>query len=208
MTTYNSYGEAKIANPDSAIYKDMHANFIPCSDAFIIPAGELCNPAKYCMTVERFLKSGHEFSVGDVILRHDGEVITAGEGLSWNDWNILEDGDNQRYILRAAVLEKPKRVKVEYAKVYDSIFDLRTSLNAGELFYKDIDDGFYVINSEPQLVSCFNSERVYLKVKTEITERDEFIEMYALATQDDKQNIEDIAGMLYDSGKFKLVEGK
>lgn len=42
--------------------------------------------------------------------------------------------------------------------------------------------------------------------RVEISERDEFIEAYALAVQDDISNVEDIAGMLFDSGKFKLVD--
>ena len=44
--------------------------------------------------------------------------------------------------------------------------------------------------------------------RTEVTERELFIETYAWAVQDDISNIEDIAGMLFDSGKFKLVNGK
>jgi len=76
MKTYKTYQAAKIANPDSVIYKDMYGNFIPYSGGFNIPAGELCDPAKYCMTVEQFLDAGNRFVEDDKFLKEGGEVVS------------------------------------------------------------------------------------------------------------------------------------
>lgn len=99
------------------------------------------------------------------------------------------------------------RTKVEYVKVEDSIFDLRSSLESGELYYKDIDDKFYEISGESQLVNCFDSSCVYRRIETEITERDEFIDA-ALESVKLKHIIvvKDAIENMFDSGKFKLVD--
>ena len=71
---------------------------------------------------------------------------------------------------------KPKRGKVEWVKVGESIFDLQHDLVDGKLFYLDVDDNHYPINNESQLVYRFDLDGVYRKVETEIDERQEFMD--------------------------------
>jgi len=78
----------------------------------------------------------------------------------------------------------------------------------GDLYVNCVDlsfEGFYGDNIN--LANALHDEScIYRRI--EVTERELFIETYAWAVQDDISNIEDIAGMLFDSGKFKLVNGK
>ena len=168
MKTYNSYEEAKIANPDyeivTATQKNITENrvkktFAPVikSDNFVsgyeylhdrgtspmIDKGyfELCNPADHCITVEEFLKAGHRFVEGDIVTNLNGGVSIIKPACDCKGWDYslenihkADDDDYDRYILRAAALEKPKRVKVEYVKVEDSIFDLKEEFDREELY--------------------------------------------------------------------------
>ena len=102
---------------------------------------------------------------------------------------------------------KPKRGKVEYVKVEDSIFDLQHDLVDGKLFYLDVDDNHYPINNESQLVYRFDLDGVYRKVETEIDERQEFIDA-AIELIDASKKTDGLLGAMFDSGKFKLVEGE
>jgi len=136
MTTYNSYAEAKIANPECEIVTETQK----CIDEYgldkefhpVIANGEfangyeyfhnkgvsprindgyfdLCNPADYCMTVEKFLADGHRFVNGD-ICRDDGDVVTVKCSA---DWNEPQPNDGNRYVLRAAALEKEPELTKE-----------------------------------------------------------------------------------------------
>ncbi|CAM0104127.1 hypothetical protein MYOV065v1_p0045 [Vibrio phage PS15B.2] len=120
MTTYNTYQEAKIANPDKEIY-EMAAHF--AASSFIKTANSRaswnkCNPADHCMTVEKFLADGHKFVEGDLVLNIDGGVSTvnySSRAKSSDDYcleymNYPEEGDNKRYILRAAALENQMNI--------------------------------------------------------------------------------------------------
>ena len=104
---------------------------------------------------------------------------------------------------------KPKhiKVKVEFVKVEDSIFDLQHDLVDGKLFYQDTDDSHYPINTERQLVYWFDLDGVYRKVETEIDERQEFIDA-AIELIDASKKTDGLLGAMFDSGKFKLVEGE
>jgi len=99
----------------------------------------------------------------------------------------------------------PKRMKVEYVKVEDSIFDLQHDLVDGKLFYQDTDDSHYPINTERQLVYWFDLDGVYRKVETEIDERQEFIDT-AIELIDASKKSDGLLGAMFDSGKFKLAE--
>ena len=146
MTTYNSYEEAKIANPESEIvttgpnweynpalkwkFEKLVEDDDDDGDAHALEdsAWVKCNPADHCMTVEKFLKNGHKFVYGDLFLDQGGCVEKVS---NVDNYNIPFIGDNKRYILRAAALEnkmntdrletqseeQPKRVKFEYLKV-------------------------------------------------------------------------------------------
>lgn len=118
MKTYNSYQEAKIANPKSDIYvwTGWKAN-----DELAGPAGPFaaldgklvtadcwikCHPKDYCMTLEEFFDAGHEFVSGDSYLGVYGNVHMVGLGAE-RQGAIHDDGrDNKRYILRAQALEQ------------------------------------------------------------------------------------------------------
>lgn len=121
MATYNTYQEAKIANPEFDIYSTMISNG-GSSEVFgvigfiekITSNFKECNPADYCMTVEEFLVDGHKFVDGDVFLNHDGDIVEVGKWyqsirICPEEANLTVDGDENCYILRAAALEvKPE----------------------------------------------------------------------------------------------------
>ncbi|AUR84311.1 hypothetical protein NVP1054O_07 [Vibrio phage 1.054.O._10N.261.52.A1] len=212
MKTYNSYAEAKIANPELDIYKEyMSGLFSLYNGEFSMPSGLKCNPADHCMTFNQC----DEFKTGMIVL--EGSSVVELNALDVSLLNTMKSDPIQReswdanFILRAAALNKPKRVKVEYVKVeFSREWEAVKYYNeVGELFVIDCCGNYTSVNDisgEWYEVVCKNYMDLYRRIETEITERDEFIEMYAWATQDDKQNIDDIAGMLFDSGKFKLVE--
>lgn len=127
MTTYNTYQEAKIANPEEEILK-ARDDWDGCEcyvGKFIankpgesggVPfigkgAFKKCNPADYCMTVEKFLADGHKFVGGDVFLNHDGDIVEVGKWyqsirICPEEANLAVGGDENCYILRAAALEE------------------------------------------------------------------------------------------------------
>ncbi|WAP91218.1 hypothetical protein [Vibrio phage vB_VviC_ZQ26] len=107
MTTYNTYQEAKIANPECEIYQlERNGLFAHCGHhkaelvRFIEfdSAGIKCNPADYCMTVERFLADGNKLEFTDIIACSNGSVVSVA--------NWIMDGVSKYYILRAAALEE------------------------------------------------------------------------------------------------------
>lgn len=114
MATYYTYQEAKIANPEFDIYSTMISNG-GRSEVFgaigfiekITSNFNECNPADYCMTVERFLSDGHRLVDGDVYLNLDGEVVEFIFVCDKSQSNRKIKGNDARFILRAAALEKP-----------------------------------------------------------------------------------------------------
>ena len=202
MTTYNSYEEAKIANPDQDIYLDESIFGTWRYDQ--IKSGTKCNPADHCMTVEKFLADGHKFELGDICLDDEGCVINID--VEDHTWNKPDNLDVDRFILRASALEeKPKRVKVDYVKVEDSIFDLRPDFEAGELFVR-IGDNYEVVLSAQCLATSLAVGSCYRKVETEIDERQEFIdECMAHGGLRARDGAREVYGNIFDSGKFKLV---
>ena len=211
MKTYNSYEEAKIANPDEDIYfykGKYQIGSAPCR------LGEMwseCDPADHCMTVEKFLADGHKFVEGDLIL-DEGSIYLVADCKSQSNWyetesaNMPDCDDDRRLTLRAAALEeKPKRVNVEHVKVEDSIFDLRADFEAGELFVK-IGDNYEVVLSAQCLATSLAVGSCYRKVETEIDERQEFIdECMAHGGLRARDGAREVYGNIFDSGKFKLV---
>lgn len=103
MTTYNSYEAAKIANPDKEILTDHKK--VEFTAELGLNYYHKCNPADYCMTVERFLGDGHKFVEGDVYLETDGDTYDVE--INFVDMmNEMHELDCHRYILRAAALEE------------------------------------------------------------------------------------------------------
>lgn len=143
MTTYNTYQEAKIANPEcdiaeitekailefgekhvfealvkSSEWENGYVFVDNCNESPRIKDGywKLCNPADHCMTVERFLADGNKFVDGDALLDVFGGLIVVGSDYSVLGANIKLDTDDRRYILRAAALEE--RVKMDNSVKY------------------------------------------------------------------------------------------
>ena len=124
MTTYNSYEAAKIANPSEDIYatKMSMGGRVEVFGVYVIIANitsnyHICDPSKYCMTVDKFLYDGHEFVEGDVYLNSDGRTLGVVNIPEYN--NKRSTIDCNLYILRAAALEtkEQKRTKVEYVNI-------------------------------------------------------------------------------------------
>jgi hypothetical protein len=106
MKIYVSYQKAKIDNPEYDIYK-INELFTTDSQVDGSPL-DLCNPADHCMTVEQFLKAGHSFSIGDIIM--DSGVGTLERKAQVDAYNKCDIYDNDRYILRAASLKEKDEV--------------------------------------------------------------------------------------------------
>lgn len=106
MKTYNYYEAAKIENPQGVIYE-----FEGCFSLFKGIDSKECNPAGHCMTVEQFLKDGHKFVEGDLIINVNGAVneVRNDEGEIFNKSGISEL-NNERYILRSAALENQMNI--------------------------------------------------------------------------------------------------
>lgn len=217
MTTCKSYEAAKIANPESVIYE-----FGSCFSVFKTAGSKECNPADHCMRYDDFLTIGHRFVDGDAFLNSRGEVVIITNAQSSNR---IIDGDEKRFILRAAALEelnfngtseyvdpskqptKP-RTKVEYVKVEDSIFDLRDDFMSHRLFTK-MDDSYSLIRFVDELSKSSMNGSLHRRIETEIDERQEFIDAYmSFVDSSIGDSYDKFAGKLYDSGKFKLVEGE
>lgn len=111
MTTYNSYEAAKIANPESEICK-LASGYIATNEPQGVSVHK-CNPADYCMTVEKFLADGHKFVEGDIVI-DDGEVAVIDCEFECTVYNDPDEGDSFIYILRAAALEERPIEKIEW----------------------------------------------------------------------------------------------
>lgn len=159
------------------------------------------------MTVEEFLKARYEFKVGDLYLTSDGRVedVHNDEFAEVMNAECTDGLDKNRYILRAAALEKPKRTKAEYVKVTDSIFDLKSEFEDGWLSSKA--GGHYVnIDNLDSLLLAYRNDNVYRKVETEIDERQEFIdELSKIQKEIGDCQLGEFYEAIFDSGKFKLV---
>ncbi|AUS00809.1 hypothetical protein NVP1278O_74 [Vibrio phage 1.278.O._10N.286.54.E8] len=132
MTTYNTYQEAKIANPDSDIYfidnKQYRTGEWIDQYNFGRSSFVLCNPADHCMTAEKFLTDGHKFSDGDLVYTLYGSVVKVCDSkpssgaFYYTSWiNIKIDESNKIYILRAAALESIPTETPEEKEVLDGI---------------------------------------------------------------------------------------
>jgi len=215
MTTYNSYEAAKIAMPLACIihYTDDDRFFgMPSIEGATLTddSCKLAEPADHCMTVEQFLKDGHKFVGGDVVF-DAGEVEVINSRHDVEAYNEKERLDRERYILRAAALNKPKRTKLAYELLCNKDFNvwgLKELLDDGDLFYL-INDEYLVVpaGSDIFAIEHFLSGNIYRRIETEITERDKFVEAVSkILPEYDKRTMPLWIGKLFDSGKFKLVD--
>lgn len=103
MEIYNTYQEAKIANPKDGIKTDNLGNF------FISVGHDLCKPKDYCITVGKFLRDGYRFTKGDIVFEGRVKYLFTDSLVGiWNKTNPSDASD--AYILRAATLEKQKPI--------------------------------------------------------------------------------------------------
>ncbi|AUS00496.1 hypothetical protein NVP1276O_03 [Vibrio phage 1.276.O._10N.286.54.E4] len=172
MTTYNTYQEAKIANPEGEVYSDGSMFFALPVKTFMYDSAK-CNPADYCMTVEKFLVGGHKFVEGDAFLETDGDIYRVGMGFV-DMMNESDKLDCHRYILRAAALEeKPKPTK--FVKVEEPIFDLKGEFERGELYSSDCEGHYTQLKCKKKFYLAAYQDSIYRKV--EIDWRESAIEL-------------------------------
>ena len=217
MSTYTTYPAAKIANPDSPARPGEK--------------WELCNPADYCMTVKQFFDAGHKFVEGDMYVT-EGAITPVNVGTDWGveQCNEPHDDDDNCYVIKAKALEETNTIPTEtqeekealdaiektyrYEKVTDSIFDLKEEFERGELYFAWLGNpepvsnsvGYDKITDEKMLLCRYEEKRILRRI--EVTERELFIDAYASAFNTHMLLVEDVAGTLFDSGKFKLVNGE
>ncbi|AUR81427.1 hypothetical protein NVP1005O_30 [Vibrio phage 1.005.O._10N.286.48.F2] len=157
MTTYNSYEAAKIASPDSEIYKLNGVNeFIPGVDLGDIVRihsrdddAVKCNPADHCMTVEKFLADGHKLAMGDIVMNSSGAVVGMNYSRCLSDFGVLNSASHKEYILRAAALEEKPSENVEWVNGDECVF---TDKNGDEKTCKVI--GLYPPFVESYVLHC------------------------------------------------------
>jgi hypothetical protein len=129
MKKYNTYQEAKIENKNDEIATNgiefATARCLNLSHAF---KWKICNPKDHCMTVEKFLADGHKFVDCDCHTGTDGVVRVVGSDYPVSDANLRIGSDRNRYILRAAALEKDNADDLDGESVTESeIIDLSLS---------------------------------------------------------------------------------
>lgn len=202
MKTFETYQEAKIANPDSEIYTDGR---IFCGERWSKFYYDMrkCNPADYCMNEDDFYSCGYRYLNGDIIYSEiSGLVIVIGMDVSIADMDWNDGFGHKRFILRAAALKtkhqqemeelKPKRTRVEYVKVTESIFDLRPDFEAGELYFKWAGNGehgsggvgYDKITTESMLLCRYEEGRLLRRKEVEIDEESFVMDALIDSTQD------------------------
>lgn len=231
MKTYKTYQEAKIANPNSDIYHADSIGFVS-SDAQVTAANwKKCNPADYCMTVEKFLANGHKFEVGDLILGTENNIAEVGNHYSVVLSNEICESDKERFVLRAAALEHTETPKEKES--FDVIAQDNEAANEWSVgdkcvvgnektFLSLVEDYNYLIGQEATVIYTFKNSNNYNmavvefsdgacfaftldKLSKPITEREAFIkEFRRLIPSGDIFKFDFIAEKMFESGRFKL----
>ena len=121
MITFNTYQEAKIANPESEVCINGVGQF-KCGDESI--GWFRCNPDDYCMTVEKFLADGHKFDFDDYALTSDGCVDCISVCSVLAAWNGKMNGPafdkyKNGFVLLAAALNQTETP--EEKEAFDAI---------------------------------------------------------------------------------------
>lgn len=136
MTTYETYSEAKIANPIEDIYKLENGRFATGlwidKNNFGKYTFTLCNPADECMSSLTFTELGHKFVDGDLIEDDKGSVLTVGVNIFSESLNNLGLPANF-FILRAAALEESESAPTETPEQKKE----REELEAGEKLWRE-----------------------------------------------------------------------
>ena len=121
-------------------------------------------------------------------------------------WDLNDVRDEaKKYLSQPKPRTKTEFVKCEYGdKVSNIVMDFENNVQ----LYKLVNDEHWTIDELDDLFQIIlNDCYIYRKVETEIDERQEFIDAYARKSKMIPRCYDgDIAGYLFDSGKFKLVE--
>ncbi len=114
-------------------------------------------------------------------------------------WGVLPLVSNE------SIEAKPKRTKVSYEKVTESIFDLKEEFERGDLYEKGM--GYYtMLASESDFAFAYRESAIYRRIETEVSEREEFIEIACNELEEAHgERRQYLIESLFDSGKFKLV---
>lgn len=167
MTTYNTYQEAKIANPEMEVYK-LSSGFIATNEPQGVSVHK-CDPAEHCVRYDDFLTLGHEFVDGDAFLNSRGEVVIITNARSNNR---IIDGDDKRFILRAAALEtkEPKRTKERYEKVnFDYAWQAVKAVESGEIFCVNSFGDTWIENRNViEIIHDFNADAIHRRIETPV----------------------------------------
>ncbi len=107
MTTYNTYAEAKIANPLKETYEldglfGTKEELIDCGVVGFIYESR---PADHCTSLEAFFDAGHKFEDGDIYLNKNGIVKIVGKDIGDVYANIRTEFDSVCFVLSAKALE-------------------------------------------------------------------------------------------------------
>lgn len=140
----------------------------------------------------------------------DGFYIEWFSGSKSEGWRLISSShhdirsvDTSKPVIE---IEKP-RTKAEFVKCeFECAWHAIKALEDGEeLYTKRSHEDFVIINNAPDVLRFLYD--LHRKVETEIDERQEFIDVYMnLASVSKPLSIDDWAGLIFDSGKFKLVD--
>ena len=201
MTTYNTYQEAKIANPEGEVYSDGSMFFTSAVKIFMYDSVK-CNPADHCMTVEKFLSDGNKFIEGDLIINTFGNVNKIRDDEELRN-ELVTENNNSRYILRAAALENIPTETPEEKEVLDGIE------SAGEVEWKSGDiatlygDQVLVIAYHPHhpVVVVETNDNEYLNVGISDLSKPETPQQ-----REDRERLQAIDAMCWDVHSLKVSQ--
>ncbi|AUR91110.1 hypothetical protein NVP1155O_37 [Vibrio phage 1.155.O._10N.222.55.B3] len=101
------------------------------------------------------------------------------------------------------------KIRIDHVKVEESIFDLRSDFESNLLCSNngtDKEPMFIVIRTTQALAIQLAHNNVYRRIECEASEQDEFTDAL-LEIGADCTSFTQLARTLYQSGRFKLVEG-
>lgn len=202
MTTYNTFAEAKLANPEGTIY-EFEGNF----SLFKLIGSVEANPADHLMTLEEFLSAGNQVSQGDNMVWTEDDSVTIIESGHEDHWNETDKINGSWLVLSAACFggaSHPPESKAVEVNVKEIDFskakergDTHYHLESG-LFYKKEAGTWVVWHAEMKTYSaCLNGgawHNVFLKPIPRM--RTEYVK--------DERSINEIAKAMIDGEVFYI----
>lgn len=186
MKTYKTYAEAKLAHPDCGIYRigsEFTASCTSSTGSILQPV----NPADHLMSLEEFLAAGYLLVNRDQLIGKSGRILIVGKNGCYAVNMNAKDSivDSKTFILSAACFGggshppvKKMKTKVEFARVTDSVFNLKTDLDSGELYYRSEDGSYIQVNTEKELIFFIGDDNIYRCIETEIDPVEEVAEWF------------------------------